>query len=127
MREALGASAELAALVSDRIYDQVPPKAVLPYVTLGVVQEVDASVGDPECGYQGVEAVAQVDCWSRHVGYPNVKLIAEACRRALSDPLPVIPGLSVQWFRFDRTLVLRDPDGITSHAVIEFISKHQPA
>lgn len=129
MRETLGASSELQELVDDRIYDQVPPQAVMPYVTIGLVQETSEQIGtvDDDCSYQGVEGIAQIDCWSRTVGYPGVKLIAEACRRAFPTNLPAIPGLALTEFMFDRYQVLRDPDGMTSHAVIEYRAKYQYA
>ena len=106
----------LAALVNGRIYDQPSEVPTFPYVSWGPDQSVEQ---DADC-LISFEMSIQIDAWSRAVGYPEVKEIAEAVREALHDyELPLVENALVS-LQHRQTRNLRDPDGLTSHAVIEF-------
>ncbi|TIN83101.1 DUF3168 domain-containing protein [Mesorhizobium sp.] len=68
----------------------------------------------------GVETTAQLDVWSRKVGFPNCQQITDLVRKALHNQELILPGsgnaLVQMWVTL--TKVERDPDGITSHGVI---------
>ncbi len=105
-----------AQVAGGRIYDRVPPNALLPYVTVGEGQTVGA---DNSC-WDESEVTVQVHVWSEAVGWPEAKGIAGAVRRALRG------GLALEDFgnaatEFRSTRFLNDPDGITRHAVVEFL------
>jgi len=99
-----------------RVYDAVPPSPTFPYVTIGEVQVLGDDTED--CG-DGSEVFVRVHAWSRAVGYPEVKDLAALVRLKLKT-VPVIAGFTVSLVQFQQTQFLRDPDGITSHAVVEF-------
>lgn len=120
----LEADAGVSALVASRIYDDVPPEedrisdtgAAWPYVSMGPSDELS---DDADC-IDGFEITFQIDCWSRAVGFPEVRAVSEAVRRALDDQdLPLIDNAMVS-FSHRITRYMRDPDGKTSHAAMSF-------
>jgi hypothetical protein len=113
---ALRANGALPAVVAGRIYDEVPPVPTFPYVTVGDGQIIGDDTED--CG-DGSEIFIQVDAWSRAVGYPEVKSIAAAIRTALKIPI-ALSGFEVSVIQFQQCQYLRDPDGKTRHAAIQF-------
>lgn len=114
----LKAYAPLTALVGQRIYEDVPLKAVMPYVSLGPEQFVSENA---EC-ITGFEAFIQIDAWSTTVGQPQVKRIAEAIRTALNDfDLPLVDNALVS-MQHRQTRFLRDPASGVNHAAVEFTS-----
>jgi hypothetical protein len=114
----LKAFAPLAALVGPRIYDRVPDVATFPYVSFG---PEDSASDDADC-ITGFEITMQLDAWSRAVGFPEVKRVAEAVRVALHYyELPLSDNALVS-LQHRQTRVLRDPDGLTNHAVVEIVA-----
>ena len=112
----LSAAADLASLVGDRIYDAVPNDAAFPYVTVG---EGDETSDDVEC-VEGFELSLDIDVWSRAVGFPEAKAISDEIRRALRSSDLALAVNALVYFRHRQTRFLRDPDGLTSHAVLTF-------
>ena len=114
----LKADPGVAALVNGRIYDSVPQSAAFPYISYGPEDLNDA---DADC-FNALDVFVQLDVWSRGVGYPEVKKIADAVRAALhdqEDALP-LPTNALVFIEHRQTNVLRDPDGLTSHAALTF-------
>lgn len=120
----LKAYTALTGLVGARVYDGVPDEqkrisdtgAAFPYVSWGP----DQSLSDDADCITGFEISIQLDAWSRKVGLPEVKAVAEAVRAALHEyDLPLTDNALVS-LRHIQTQTLRDPDGLTNHAVIEF-------
>jgi hypothetical protein len=112
----LKSNAAVNALISGRVYDSVPKTAQFPYVTLG---EGDENAADADC-IDGLEISFDVDVWSRSVGFPESKHIADAVRRALTNPEIVLQENALVDLTHRQTRVFRDPDGLTSHAVLTF-------
>jgi len=112
----LKASAGLTALVSGRVYDAVPSTPLFPYITVG---EGDETSDDVDC-VDGFEISLDIDVWSRAVGFPEAKRISDEVRKALKTPDLTIPTNALVYFRHRQTRFLRDPDGLTSHAVMTF-------
>jgi len=119
---ALKLDAGVKALVQAGVYDIVPraadgtPNVDFPYVAVGDTQFL------PELGEatDAGETVITLHCWSRAVGFPEVRKIARAVTAALHDmPLVMATG-ELQSLLLKSTRVLRDPDGLTSHAVLTF-------
>lgn len=108
----------LTALVGLRVYDQVPPVPMFPYVSFGPEQVVS---DDPDC-ITGFEVSVQIDAWSRAVGLPEVKRVAEEIRKALHDYELSLTDNALLSIRHRQTRNLRDPDGLTNHAAIEFVA-----
>lgn len=106
----------VAALIGDRVYDSVPDGVVFPYVSMGPRDEIS---DDADC-ITGFEISLQVDVWSRKPGFPEAQRIADAVRASLVEY--VFPEMEnpLVLFRHDQTRLLRDPDGLTSHAALTF-------
>jgi hypothetical protein len=105
----------VTALVGNRVYDSVPGNAVFPYVSYG---PSDLVSDDADCilAFNGFH---QLDGWSRAPGYPEVKKIADAVRKALQDAPLALPTNALVFIEHRTTRYVRDPDGLTSHAVIQ--------
>ena len=118
----LKASSALAAIIGDRVYDLPPKGPQYPYLTLGE----DQVIGDDADCYDGSEVYLTLHAWSRAVGFPEVKRIVAAMRDALHlAPLAISDHRLVE-LRYQDARYLRDPDGLTSHAVITFRALLEP-
>jgi hypothetical protein len=102
-------------LVGGRIYDGIPGSAIKPYVSFGPFQLL------PEHGdcLNGGEAFVTIDAWAAGPSTVEVKQIGTAIAADL-DLAPIVldaPQRLVE-MSIEQTQYLRDPDGITAHAVI---------
>ena len=112
----LKATAAVTALVGSRIYDRVPAGTTYPYVTVG---DGDETTDDTEC-VNGFDISLDIDVWSDDPGFPQAKRISDAVRRALLDPELTLATNALVYFEHRQTRFLREPDGLTSHAVLTF-------
>ena len=104
-----------AGICQGRVYDRVPAKPTFPYVTIG---EGD-TVGDDNGCFDASEVNLSVHVWSRTVGFPEAKTIAGQIRGLLKTDF-ALPGFNVSVAEYVTTRYMRDPDGLTNHAVVEF-------
>jgi len=119
----LRADASLTALVAGRVYDAPPVNPTFPYVTLG---EADVLVQRAD-SYDGSEVSMAVHGWSRAVGFPEVKRIAAAIRASLHEaPLVLADGERLVDVEVTDNRALRDPDGLSSHAVVSVRAFTEP-
>jgi hypothetical protein len=112
----LRATAAVTNLISDRVFDHVPEDADFPYVTVG---EGDETSDDVDC-IEGFDISLYIDVWSREVGFPEAKMISDALRYALKSPALTLVTNALVYFRHRQTRFIRDPDGLTSHAVLTY-------
>lgn len=112
----LKAWAGLSGTVNGRVYDAVPAGAAFPYITVG---EGDETSDDADC-IDGFEISLDIDIWSRANGYPEAKRISDEVRNAIKSADLTLPTNALVEFRHRQTRFLRDPDGLTSHAVMTF-------
>lgn len=103
------------AVAGGRIYDSIPASASFPYVTIG---DSDTAGDDNEC-FDASEVNIQVHVWSRAQGMPEAKQIASTIRDRLVTQFS-ISGFKVTNAEHVLTLSRRDPDGLTSHVIVEF-------
>jgi len=107
--------AVLAALggtdAARRVYDRVPTRYVLPYITIGEIQILD----DTHCD-AAWEAFVTTHVWSDKVGKPEAQLIAGAVGEALNTELTLPGFICVDWAFRDRRYIT-EPDGLTTHGV----------
>lgn len=106
-----------------RVYDLPPPNPVFPYVTIGIVDGTEDYIS--ECAIDW-EVTAEVHIWSREPGFSQAKTVAASCYSALADHGPDFPGYRVGWFAMQNQRWLRDPDGLTSHGVMEYRANYGP-
>jgi hypothetical protein len=120
----LKADSVLTALVGARIYDHVPRgsggavTATFPFVNFA---DDDVLQDDATC-VTGYEITLTIEVWSRGVGFPEAKQIAHAVVVSLHNwdaPLSTNRCITLQ---HRQTRMFRDPDGLTSHGVIELVA-----
>lgn len=107
---------DLTAIVGTKVYGHVPLDAPFPYVSLGAMSEAQ---DDAEC-ITAAEISIRWDAWSRAIGAPEVLRIAEAVKAALHGYEPVLADNALVLLEHLRTDTIRDSDGLTIHAIIEF-------
>jgi hypothetical protein len=120
----LKADAAVSALVNGRIYDAVPGGATKPYVSFGPFQLL------PEHGdcLDGGEAIVTLDGWAAGPDTVQVKKLGTAIAKAL-DMAPIVleePQRCVE-MSIEQTQYMRDPDGLTAHAVITVHAWTEPS
>lgn len=120
---ALMADTDVKAVVSDRIYDRIPRNqatgaitAEFPFIGIGDTQLLPELA---ECT-DAAETSITIHCYSRAVGFPEAIRIAAAATAALHDAPLALDGGSLQSLLLESSRILRDPDGLTSHAVLTF-------
>lgn len=118
---ALKAHAPLTALVGARIYDRIPAGPVFPYLTIGEDQILDDGTTCDEAW----ECFVTVHGWSRTVGKVELKLVMAAAMAALGTV--EASGFIVTERQPREVRYLRDPDGLTEHAVATYRYLIDPA
>lgn len=95
-----------------RVYDRVPSKYVLPYITLGDIQILD----DSHCE-AAWEAFVTVHVWSDKVGKPEAQRLGALIGAALSAEIAIDDFVCVL-AEFREKRVFSEPDGLTVHGVV---------
>lgn len=112
----LRSDSAVVAIIGQRSYDSVPPTPVFPYTSFGPSDETS---DDADC-ITGFEISFQIDCWSRKPGYPEVRALADAVRKAIHGQEFDLTVNKLVLFEHRQTRFLRDSDGLTSHAAMTF-------
>lgn len=120
----LKADTATAALAGARVYDFVPTEAkriadtgkAWPYVAMGPSDETS---DDAEC-ITGFDISIQIDCWSRAVGFVEVRQLSDAIRESIHGYEFELTTNALVYFEHRQTRIFRDPDGLTSHAAMTF-------
>jgi hypothetical protein len=104
--------------VASRVYDRAPQNVVFPFIQIGDIQTVEDGA---DC-IDGTEVFVTLHVWSRAVGRVEARQVAASCRLALHEWLP---DLTANGFRCVEhmhrdTRVMEDPDGLTSHGILNF-------
>jgi hypothetical protein len=97
-----------------RIYDGVPGGAIKPYVSFGPFQML------PEHGdcLDGGEAFLTLDGWAAGPDTVQVKKLGAAIASDLDRAELVVDGQRLIELSIEQIQYMRDPDGITAHAVV---------
>jgi hypothetical protein len=120
---ALVADTPLAALLGgEKIYDEPPRDAALPYVTLGEDVVADGSTATE----QGDEHALTFHVWSRQGGHREAHLIAGAVLEALSEAALTLDGHHLANLRFIVADVRREADGRTYHGIVRLRALTEP-
>jgi hypothetical protein len=122
LRNTLGNWAPLKVIIGTRLYDRVPAEVQFPYVSFGPCDGIDATIG---CS-NAWEITQTIDVWSRAVGFPEAKRACAEIGRALGLSQPFIPTVRTALLRVRTSRVLRDPDGLTSHGIVEVRAIYGP-
>lgn len=113
----LKADATLAVLIGPRVYDQPPTTPTFPYVTIGDAQLLR---DDGSC-FEGGQIYLTLHGWSRAVGFQEARRISDAVVEAVHMAPLTLPTNRFISIMHRQTRTFRDSDGLTSHAVIEFV------
>lgn len=106
-----------------RIHDDVPPGAVLPYVTYG-----EAVAGDwGTASEDGREHRVTLHAWSRHGGRLEACRIIAAIDVALTDAPLVLADHHLVNLHYEFSETRRDPDGETFHGLVRYRAVTEPA
>jgi hypothetical protein len=113
--QALTAHAPLVAAVTG-VFDAPPSSQKLPYVLIG-----DDAVQDwSSNSFTGSEHRISVHIWTRSETLGEAKRIAALVQAALETAPTIATPWRIGLFRHLATRLLREPDGVTAHAVLEF-------
>lgn len=107
-------SGQTGMITNGRIYDGVPGSAVKPYVSFGPFQML------PEHGdcLDGGEAFVTLDGWTSGPDTVQSKQLGAAIASDLDRRELSLDGQRLIELSIEQSQYLRDPDGITAHAVI---------
>jgi len=120
---ALVADTPLAALLGgEKIYDEPPRDAALPYVTLGEDVVADGSTATE----QGDEHALTLHVWSRQGGHREAHLIAGAVLEALGEAPLSLDGHRLANLRFIVADIRREADGRTYHGIVRLRALTEP-
>jgi hypothetical protein len=123
IRGALIADAPLTSLLGgEKIYDEPPRDAALPYVTLGEDAVSDGSTATES----GDEHALTLHVWSRQGGHREAQMIAGALLEALADASLAPEGHRFANLRFIAADVRREADGRTYHGVVRLRALTEP-
>lgn len=120
---ALKTAAAVTAMVNQNIYDMAPADAQTPYVVMG---DFDEHRVDATC-LKARKTYATLHVWSSSAGFMEVRQIAEAVAETLHHASLVLASNRLVSLDHSRTRVMRDLDGIHSHAVIELVAYTEKA
>lgn len=111
------ADAAVAAIVGSRVYDNVPSDAQKPYISFG---PSDYRPDDADCIRARTETL-QVDCWTADHGKKRpCKILADAVKAALHEYEVELSGdNALVEMIVAQVRILDDPDGITTHGVVQ--------
>lgn len=122
LRDAALLDASVAALVSQRIYDEPPPDAVFPYVTLGRVETRSAEAS----ASAALEHAVTLHVWSRYGGRAEALSIIAALRAALHNAALTLDGFKLVLLLAQFADVFRSGDGRTTHGVLRLKAITEP-
>ena len=114
--QTLSNDADVKEIVDGRVFDSVPREAEFPYVSLGPMTSETTLADCLELDNISV----QIDVWSRDISSKEMRELANAVRQALTKSELALEKNGLVLFIHESTRELRDPDGLTSHAAVNF-------
>ncbi len=120
---ALKADTPLVSLLGgEKIYDEPPRDAALPYVTLGQNVISDGSTATES----GDEHSLTLHVWSRQGGHKEAHVLAGAVLEALIDAPLSLENHHLANLRFVVADVRRESDGRTYHGIVRLRALTEP-
>lgn len=103
--------------VSSRVYDRVTPNAAFPYLQFGASQ---VTPDGAQC-FDLATCHITLHVWSREVGAVEARRISDDVLQTLNDWTPDLSadGFVCDDLRVTSSQIMADPDGVTSHGVIQ--------
>jgi hypothetical protein len=124
VRAAAMANAGVKALLGDPapIYDDAPPDAAFPYVSLGRVESRAADAS----GAEAIEHAVTLHVWSRYGGRAETLEVIAALRAVLHNAALAIEGRKLVLLLVTFTDVFRSGDARTTHGVLRLRAITEP-
>jgi len=113
----------IARLGGPGLYDDVPPGATFPYVTLGQNSARD----DGNFTGEGRAHTLTLHVWSRTPGRKEVQEIIALLSTSLHDTALTLEDHTLVNLRFLTSEARRDLDGETYHGIVRFRAVTEPA
>lgn len=116
--DTLTGNSDVMALVNG-VYDNIPSSpfgSKTAYLSFGPSDTND--VGSPDCA-TSLEATLQIDVWSRAVGSVECKKLVDLVRKAFTNQIFTLTENALVDAKVVLTRVFKDPDGVTSHGVVQ--------
>lgn len=114
----LEADANVTRVLTGGIHDQPPANVKYPYFTVGEAQVIR----DDAVGVDGQQVHLTMHAWSIETGFPQVKRAAAVVVESLHLASLTLASFRLVSLMHRQTRTFRDADGLTSHAVIEFVA-----
>jgi len=119
----LQADAGFNTVAGGRIYDAVPYPVTMPYANFS---SFDLLPEGGDC-IEGGDVFVTLDAWAKGPQSVEIKKVGKAIAAALDKaPLELEAPQRLVQMSLERTQYLRDPDGITAHAVLTFRAMTEP-
>lgn len=112
----LKADAGVAALVAGRVYDDVRPTPVYPYLNFA---NFDVAQDDVTC-QTGYDIHIDIDGWTNTSGNVQAWQLSHATVKALHNWTPALTTNDCITFQHTRTRVFKDLDDAVTHCVMTF-------
>lgn len=124
VRAAAMQDAGVKALLGDpaRIFDDAPPDAVFPYVSLGRVESKPADAS----GGEAIEHAVTLHVWSRYGGRAETLDVIAALRGVLHNAPLDVEGRKLVLLLVTFTDVFRSGDARTTHGVLRLRAITEP-
>lgn len=114
--ETLTGDAGIASIVGARVYDRALPDAAFPFISFGPTSFL---LLQDEC-LEGRTETMQIDIWSESKGGKRqCKDIVDLVVDALNGLEAELATVTITDMRVVLAQVMDDPDGITSHGVVQ--------
>lgn len=104
--------------IANGVYDKIqtaPFGTKTAYISFG---PMDANEDDADC-ITGLSVTVQLDVWSRAVGFLECRNLTDLVRKKLHRASLTLADNALVDINVTLTRVFRDPDGITSHGVVQ--------
>lgn len=104
--------------IAHKVYDRVPSSPFgekTAYITLGATDGTDDTA---DC-IDGQEINTTIHCWSRAVGKIECKRLTDLVRKKLHRASLSLTANALAFLEVESTRVFDDPDGITTHGVVQ--------
>lgn len=115
--------AAVTALVGQNSFDRAPQGQATPFIRLGPVQVLPFG----HALHDGCQVHQQIDCFSSYPGSVQAKQMQAAVIAALDRAALAVTGFALRASRATGGRILEDPDGTTTHAVIDLTATLYPA
>jgi hypothetical protein len=112
--------------IAGGVYDRVPEDPFADKTAYISIGQDDATDDDAE-GIDGIELTLQIDIWSKAVGAVECRRLRDVVRRALHHQSLQLSANALADTRVALSQVFPDPDGLTTHGIVQVTARIEEA